>query len=600
MLKYHKKRVLTMSSKSLLLNFSRYPLWYLIKYIGFFVCCWLFVGSFFSELNPSIYPIGIVLGVVAYRYPRESLYIFMFFLPLFGSRPPDPQTHYLIVLSSFLIGGLYLGVLSGARIDRARFIAAFSNRDITLLFLFLWFFVSLLSLVGLPILGALKHSLEEHWYYVFEQALIVGELTLFSSFSSVAYSIQAMMVGAFVYGYAKLLDEKMRFFKYLLLSILAGLLFAIVAGQLDYFGLVSLDWTIRGVPDTINLSGGRLSSFFYNSSWFSQYLAILLPLIPVLLLVDVRRNYLKLGLLVLIIIVGEVTLILAMQRGAWITYPPTLFLIWVSIYYAIAKVKEPDIELKSFFRKNWLKVLVTIPLTVSLSVFIVYGIKDYRKNQGITAVDTFEATTQRAGRIAEGNDRLAHWPPAMQFFKENPIFGGGGDSFGWQYKIYYFEDGAKYKGTSSDTLKPGQFGTSHNMYLQSLTGRGIFGLVALLGFLLTLVYRLVKYEVDGSANRLDSSIIGLSILGSLIASMIYGNVQEIFYSQSVQIPFWVIVFLGISLVEKRNFTAIDRQHFRNSLKYIIILMLGLLPIHVLNISYIKEFISVKLTHFLPW
>lgn len=577
--------------QGLLLGFAKYPLWYLIKYFGFFISFWLLAGSFFSLLNPLIYPLGLALGVLAYKQPKIALYIFLVALPIFGNRPPEPQTHYLIVLSSFLIVGLYAHVLIGSRFVRGRFIAAFANRDITLLFIFLWFFVSLLSLIGLPLLGAIKHSLEEHWYYTLEQILIVGELTLFYSFASVFFSVQAMMIGAFVYGYVKSSKER-QLPKKILLALLAGFFFSIIAGHLDYFGIFSLDWTIRGAAET----NTRLTSFFTNSSWYAQYLAVLLPLMPILLLTNIIKDrYLNLSLikakipatvplLLILLVIGEVTLILAMQRGAWITYPPTLFFIWLAIYYAIAKSKENRISFTHFFKKNWLKIFVTIPLTITLSIFIVYAIKDYQKNNHISVKTTFEQTASRAEAIANTNDRLQFWPPALQFFKENPIFGGGGDSFGWQYKVYYMENDRQiYKENPSDTLQKVAHGTSHNMYLQSLTGRGIFGILFLLGFLTTLIYRLTKFELSQSGKGIDQSIIALSIIGAVLASMIYGNVQEIFYSQSVQIIFWTVLFIGISLLGKqRNYSKITARG--------VVVLLLLLPVHIISNHFIQGII----------
>jgi O-antigen ligase len=553
-----------------------FPLWYLIKYIGLFVSIWLLIGSLFSSLNPIIYALGIAIGALAYKKPTLAIYLLLLSTPLFGNRPPTPQTHYLIVLSSFLIIGLYSHIFLLTKEKKDAFVDSFKNRDITLFFIFFWFFASLLSLIGLPLLGAIKHSLDEGWLYSLEQILIVGELTLFYSFSSVFYSIQALMIGAFIYAYYSIYKD-ISFIKNILLALLAGLFISIIAGQLEYFNIISLDWSIRGN----SITATRVTSFFKNSSWYAQYLAILMPLLSVLLLINAFKKA-TIPIMILLVIIGEVTLILAMQRGAWITYPPTLFLIWVSIYYTLAKKRDAHIGLRSFFKKNWLKIFITIPLTVSMSIFIVYGIKDYQANNNISVKTTFEQTTSRAQAIANTNDRLKFWSPAMQLFKENPIFGGGGDSFGWQYKVYYMEEDRQiYKGSPSDTLQTTTHGTSHNMYLQSLTGRGVFGLVFLLGIFGTLIYRLFKMEVSDSASSLDKSIIGLSILGVLSATMIYGNVQEIFYIQSVQVIFWVVVFIGVSLLPKQ-------KSYKRQTKILAIGMIALLPIHFFTNHFIQE------------
>jgi len=570
-----------------LYNFLRFPLFYITIFLGLPISFWLLIGSVWSiPINAHIY--GVAIGILAYFRPFWAIWLLLFLLPLYGNRPSQPQTHYLIIISSYLLFSLYGKLLLQKGWQLKRFIAHLSNSNITLLFIALWFIVSFISLIGLPIAGAIKHTLKEDMLYIFKEILIVGETTLFSSFQSVFFSLQAMMIGLYVYGARGNI-------KYILFAILSGLLFSIIAGHLDFFGIYFLNDTLRGTPDTAGL--GRLSSFFYNSSWFSQYIVVILPLLPALLLLRFNKRVL-LGVMIFLIIIGEITLILSMQRGAWITYPPTLLLIWITIYYTFAKEREPNISLIGFLKKDWLKVVVTIPLTVTLSIYAVYAVKDYRKNNNISVQDTFEATTARAERIAESNDRLLHWPPAIKLWSENPIFGGGGDSFGWQYKVYYFEEDGKYHNDPTHTLKPGQWGTAHNMYLQNLTGRGIFGLVFLLGFIGSLLYLLIRKELDSKV-RFENQILGITIIGSLLASVIYANVQEIFYSQSVQIVFWVVVFSGIALTGNigRKKTIIT---YTNSLKYIIYLMVLLLPLHILNISFVKEFLGKKIESFMPW
>lgn len=562
----------------------------LLYFVGFIVIVWLTLSSYFT-VNYLYFMVGLLFGSLAYIKPKHLIYFLLFLLPLFGDRPSQPQVHYLVMCSSFIIFGIYLNLWRNKLLLK-RFLVKIKIHNISIFFAYLFMIVSFLSLIGLPLLGMVKKTLEEDRFYIFTQLLSVGETTLYSSVQSVFLLFQAFLLGLYMYGTVRK-SEKLKVFKNILTFIVLGFLFALIVGHLDYFGIYDISW-YREV-DRVNPS--RFHSFFVNSSWYAQYIAVILPMLPIVLL-HVKRKKLAIALLVFLIVLGEVTLILSMQRGAWITYPPTLLLIWVSIYYVIAKMRDHDISLRIFLRKNWLKVVVTIPVTVTLSVYIVYGIKDYRKIHGIqSATDTFLDVTSRAERVAKTNDRLKHWPPAIKFWQLNPIFGGGGDSFGWQYKIYCFEDGAKYKGTSIDTLKPGQFGTAHNLYLQTLTGKGIFGLVFLLGFIFSLLYMLVKKEFLSIKSRsVDESIISLVLLGSLLATIIYANVQEIFYIQPVSIIFWMVYFMGVSLVFDSAKKS-TRKTLEKMFRYTLYLMFILLPFHVFNISYVKEFVAKKLPFF---
>jgi len=142
--------------------------------------------------------------------------------------------------------------------------------------------------------------------------------------------------------------------------------------------------------------------------------------------------------------------------------------------------------------------------------------------------------------------------------------------------------------------KVGQWGTTHNLYLQTLTGKGIFGLIFLLGFLFTLIFMLVKREFLSDKSRsIEESVISLVILGSLLATVIYANVQEIFYVQSVSVIFWVVLFMGVSIAFEHSNKKV-RMNLEKIFSYTIYLMLILLPFHVMNISYVKDFISSQL------
>lgn len=554
------------------------------------VLIWLSISSVFT-INNWYLLLGLAFGVFGYFKPRCSIYLLLFLLPLFGDRPSKTQVHYLIMYSSFILTGIYSNLYQNKQLFK-RFLAKIRIHNISIFFTYLFIFVSFLSLIGLPMLGMVKKTLEEDKFYIFTELLSVGETTLYSSVQSVFLLFQAFLFGLYVYG-VSFRKDKLKFFRNLLLFMVLGFLLSVVVGHFDFFGLINLDFYRQTDGQFIH----NFHSFFINPSWYSQYIAILLPMLPILLLFF-KDKKIAILLLVFLVILGEVTLILSMQRGAWITYPPTLLFIWIAIYYVIAKMRDKNLSLNTFLRKNWLKVIITIPLTVTLSVYVVYGIKDYRKNHGIqSATDTFLDVTRKANRVTSSNDRLMFWPPAIKLWKENPIFGGGGDSFGWQYKIYYYEKGAKFKGDKTDTLQLTQSGTAHNLYLQTLVGKGIFGLIFLLGFIFSLLFMLVKKEfLSTRARNLQESIVSLVVLGSIIATIIYANVQEIFYIQPISIIFWIVYFMGVSLVFD-DFRKSIRKTLDKMFRYSVYLMLMLLPFHIFNISYVKEFLSSKFLFF---
>ncbi len=559
------------------------------KYFYYFILFtqgWIILSGLFN-LPFWWVAIASYIGFLAYLYPLQIFYALLVIMPIFGSRPPDTQAHFLYFLAATILIGLYSNLYKDQRLCK-RFWAKVLEPNAVILFAALFAVVSLISLIGLPILGAIKHSISEDPLYIIKQLLPVGETTLFYSISSQIFLFQAMLLGLYIYGITKP-SNQLRIFKSILFALVAGWFLVIVFGYLDFFALFDLDLFRPTDP----VSRLRFISFFPNSTWTAQYLSLMMPLLAIILLL-IRKKWLAIAILVFLLIIGEVGLILAMERGAWITYPPILFIIWVMVYYIFAKTKEPKIELRSFLRRYWLKVFITIPLTVSFSVLIVYGIKHI--NQQNFAKSVIEATS-KAKRITQANDRLQHWPPAFKLYAENPLFGGGGDSFGWQYKVYYYQKDARWHDDKTNTLSLGQFGTTHNIYLETLVGKGIFGLIFLIALFFALFYKLVKKEL--TQPRLDISIIGLIIFASLLAAFIYGNVQVITYTQPVAIIFWLMVFMAASLTHHYLYTSSMRAKFAQIFRYSVILMLLLLPFHIANISFIKDFVAQKFTQLFP-
>ncbi len=551
----------------------------LFFYFLLFTQGWIIISGFFN-LPWWWVLLAAYIGFLAYLYPWPTLLFSLFIMPIFGSRPPDTQAHYLYFLFATVLIGIYSNLFHNQQLCK-RLFAKLREPNAVLLFVALFVVVSLLSLVGLPILGAIKHTIEEDPLYIFKELLPVGETTLFYSIASQLYLFQAIFIGLYVYGIAKP-SNQLRLFKQVLLVLLGGWALTVLYGYLEFFGILQLYFRTPDNPT-------RFISFFPNSTWTAQYLSLIMPLLGLLLLF-LRKSLASVVLLVLLLVVGEVGLILAMERGAWVTYPPILFVIWVMIYYILAKAKENKIDFKTFFAKNWLKVFITIPLTVTFSVLIVYGIK-HLGDQGLTK-SVIEATG-KAKKIAQANDRTKHWPPALKFYGENPLFGGGGDSFGWQYKVYYYQKDAKWHDEPSNALHPGQFGTAHNLYLETLVGKGIFGLLFLLGIFFTSFVKLFKKELF--ATNLEESIIGLIVFASLSAAFIYSNVQVITYTQPVAVIFWLMVFMAAGLTHNYIFSRSLQLQLAKIAKYTIYLMLLLLPFHVTNISFIKEFVAQKLS-----
>lgn len=564
------------------------PLWYFIVIIGLPAIFLLLIGSYYS-VNPVWFLPGVILFIFSFLKPHTALCVFFIFLPVFGNRPSQTQTHYLILLSAFLLLGIYADLLKNKPV-LLRFAARLRTNNIVISLIFLYFFVSMLSIAGFPVIYTAKRTIDYH-LFLFKELLKVGEVNPLTSLTSVLYSIEAMLIGLYIFGAVKK-GEMMAKFKSYLFAVIAGFLFSIIAGLLDYFGIISL--TPFRIPES-----NRLTSFFTNSGWYSQYLSITFPLISVLLLsgLTYKTNFF---LMIILMILGEITLLFSMQRGAWITYPFILILLWITIYVSKDKYEGKQIPGWELIKKHWLKVIISVPITIGISLMLVYTLRDYVATSKVNLQDTATEIVKRAENITKSDERRRLIKPALRLWMLNPIYGGGGDSFGWQYLKEFVEP----KGIFND-IKLGDgtsFGTAHNLYLQTLSGRGFFGLVFIVAFLLYLLVKLINKgfgEAKGAtSNDIAQAVISISLASSLIAILTYANVQEIFYSQPVQIIFWVVVFMGAALIHKSHIKYAKRQKLIYSIGNTVIILLLLLPVHVLNIREVQDIFNRFLSKYM--
>ena len=82
-------------------------------YTSPFIVFWLILGSYFS-INIKFFISVFAISIVSYYNPKSTVYLLLVLLPIFGSRPCMEQTHYLIVLSGFLLIGVYINLFKNS------------------------------------------------------------------------------------------------------------------------------------------------------------------------------------------------------------------------------------------------------------------------------------------------------------------------------------------------------------------------------------------------------------------------------------------------------------------------------------------------------
>jgi O-antigen ligase len=351
---------------------------------------------------------------------REMFYFFIFFLPFASTLDQSVFLPYISVFALGLIGDIL-------KRNTKRFLILLRQNNYIILFLVFYVLIAIGNIRG-----------EFYDILLFIDVLIIST---YGYFSSTYFRRKKFITGS-------------------MLTLLAGWVVVLFIGYLDYFHLIN----IANIFYMENIQSSKFHSIFPRASDYALYSIMIIPLLPILF-IFIKRLRVAIFIMFVFLVLGEISLILSMDSGAWIVYPQILLLIWISTYFIIAKVHNPQRTLAQFLKRQWLKVLITIPLTIMLSVIAVYEIKGYQKNnQFQSATEAVGTIAKKAGDVIYDEDHLKYWKPSIESFAENPLFGSGVGSF----RI----------SSQADTVK-----SSGNLYLDILVENGLIGLVFFLAYI---------------------------------------------------------------------------------------------------------------------
>ncbi|MEY4667885.1 MAG: hypothetical protein RL518_584 [Pseudomonadota bacterium] len=514
----------------------------------FWVCA--FVSALFvvTTLSYDLYaPWGILIvltaGALGFFAPSVGSALALFIAPLGGNRPGTSQA-FLTVLAG---ASLFLGMaLRGSR-RNGRSLSSMSQEELRnpLIFLgLLYCLFSAASLISIPITHVLddlrnlssRESLKAIGFSVYS-LIFTSEHTLVYSFISVYYTALAFLLGLAVYRMCVLDTERLP--KFFVGAAFLGLLASLVVGVLDYYGFIDLLW-LRGLDPIVNPGGKqfRLQSLFGHSGWYAEYLTLAIPTCLIVLALQLPF-WMRTVAILLALALGEFVLILTYQRGGWLSYPLTLVAVWASIY-VVRLLERHESDIGRALRRSVVKVLVSLPLTVIVSLIVVVVI------QGKSSVeDAMSPYVSRFKDIQRTGDRTDFLQAGFLIGSLHPILGGGADSFAWQFEREI---------ESPQGAFPGRFvlplhGSAHNVYAQTFSGKGLCGLLTLIAIPLLLlaatprVLRSSKRTIAEKLTMVTGACYGCAFL-------IYGNVQEVFYVQVLQFMFFCIVGIVAAVAYK--------------------------------------------------
>jgi len=247
-----------------------------------------------------------------------------------------------------------------------------------------------------------------------------------------------------------------------------------------------------------------------NPNLFGGYLVATLPSLfgsCVLFLLD--KKYKIAGGFSILALITLVSLVLSGCRGAYVG----LLVIMICLFGFLAKfIWHYGHEL---FKKVYLSVLGAI---VAFSTCIVLFVSSIRTR-------IFSIFAMRSD--SSTSFRFNVYQSAIQMAHDNWLLGIGVGNQNFR-EIY-----GLYMRTGFDAL------SAYCVFLEISVESGIFALLAFLAFLGTLIYRAIKFILT-EKNLQRITIVAIA-LTSILAVMVHGLVDTIFFRPQVQFVFWIMV-----------------------------------------------------------
>lgn len=534
--------------------FKRNALWekssFFIGLIFIVTSCFTKLGVLLSSSSLQMQLLGISGGVLCLvpvfkpAWLKPALFYFALSFPLYGSLPYSAHTFLFEFYLSILSLVLLLRLFKNMGVERKKVVLPF--------LLFSCFLLASTSLLLLPVQNILWKIVLWDWAVFWNAAFFATpELPLYS----VAALHRFALFGLFVTLLASC-PRGREFYQTFFVGLLAGALWASVAGIIEYYKFFDLSW-FREVAG----SGSRLQSVFANPGWFAEFLAVTIPYVLLGFASPRLKTPQKICLFGLLIIC-EIAIILTYSRTGWYIYPLVLLVCWFFFY--ISKQADRGRFTWAQIAKVCLKLILSVPLTVFLSYFLIFTVFDRMDSADLQEKDKF---VQRVNQIADPLTRLAIWSESFELVKEKPFFGLGYESYKYQNSIL--------KKTEKE------WDTPHNFYIQLLVSGGIAGLMLWGLVIFATVYLLVADLVRNKA------YLNIAVILSIVAFHLYGLAQTMQYIPMI----WFLAFLniGYAMTVNENVLPLWIRNNRN-----VLALLVMVVVSSALIAYASDFESKKL------
>ncbi len=423
-----------------------------------------------------IWSVPVLVAILGAVRPKLGLLALVVFLPLFGSPPGGPYLAALDVAAITAIIVCLRGERTHSQLDRPAQ---------------LFVLVGLLSLVPFSYLPPSWHPSS-----LWRLAQTFPGVESFTALYTWRAAANLLIGWGLFRAVRKTFDQQS--IRQLGIAFLVSLTGVLLIGVTTQVGLFDLD-SFRpryGIHRPIE----RLQSVFFLSGWLAEYLVIVAPLATAALWTGGkwgRRATLPFVGLTL------AALVFTQQRGAWL----------VGLIQAAAC---GAIWLRSILKRGlhphqvWIGGGVLVAVTLG-TIGVMSGINNPLMER-----------VRSASYGLEGRAPL--WSAALEMATERPAAGWGLGSFAPVYDLFRppGTEGARHS-----------HNTVHNLYLHLLAERGILGVLAC-GLLFASAVSSVRTP------REDNFAFSFALVLSLVAILVYGLVQYLFYIKNVAWLIWIV------------------------------------------------------------
>ena len=454
---------------------------------------------------------GILVAVtISALRPSWGLYLVFLTLPFFGNRPGGRYMELINVLVGSNIIGLTIHSL------RQRI--PFPRHPVLLVG---WACVISACVALLPVLPQIMI----HWRQANSLHLVLIE-SFTSRETDVLYSIHSLGVLAFAVGWATALVWA-RVDRYVMNAFFAtvfAFLLTMIFGILDFHQIIDLDTQYLGVLDPRALDDPPFQSvysIFWNPGWFAWYFSMAFGVsLGLLLLSPLRRRQ----VLLVFLAIAYAYFLTNRQRGGFVAVHVVLLIVGGYWGYHAGGIRRSAVFSKGVLLTVAIAVVTAIALFSTSSSNSQTGLERLLENPG-DSVRTNLATT------------------AVEMWQQAPLFGIGEGAFGWRYPEFVPLDSTRAVAT---------YGDAHNTWLQVLATRGGIGFLVYLGIWLAL-FRLIIRELRHPDSR------AIPAVAALGAFFVYSFVQGMFYLQAIQIFFWGLIAMMVSMAPEPEVPLMRRR-----------------------------------------